>query len=83
MYAEMAVSYTHLDVYKRQVVAWAHYERRTHSLLIGIYRTMRIPKEISILMIKKGLPIFFNEFLWAGGLAALTQCCLLYTSRCV
>ena len=25
-------------------------------------------------MIKKGLPIFFNEFLWAGGLAALTQC---------
>lgn len=35
---------------------------------------MRIPKEISILMIKKGLPIFFNEFLWAGGLAALTQC---------
>lgn len=56
------------------VVAWAHYERRTHSFLIGIYRTMRIPKEISILMIKKGLPIFFNEFLWAGGLAALTQC---------
>ena len=56
------------------VVAWAHYERRTHSFLIGIYRTMRIPKEISILMIKKGLPIFFNEFLWAAGLAALTQC---------
>ena len=26
------------------------------------------------MMIKKGLPIFFNEFLWAGGLAALTQC---------
>lgn len=29
-------------------------------------------------MIKKGLPIFFNEFLWAGGMAALTQC---YSTR--
>lgn len=25
-------------------------------------------------MLRKGLPIFFNEFLWAGGIAALTQC---------
>lgn len=25
-------------------------------------------------VIIKGLPIFFNEFLWAGGMAVLTQC---------
>ena len=25
-------------------------------------------------MIKKGFPIFLNEFLWAGGIAVLTQC---------
>ena len=29
-------------------------------------------------MIKKGLPIFLNEFLWAGSIAALTQC---YSTR--
>lgn len=27
---------------------------------------------------KKGLPIFLNEFLWAGSIAALTQC---YSTR--
>ena len=32
-----------------------------------------MPKEIALKIIKKGLPIFFNEFLWAGGIAALTQ----------
>lgn len=26
------------------------------------------------MFVKKGLPIFFNEFLWAGGIAVLTQC---------
>ena len=37
-----------------------------------------VPKELTVKIIKKGLPIFFNEFLWAGGLAALTQC---YSTR--
>ena len=25
-------------------------------------------------IIRKGLPIFFNELLWAAGIAVLTQC---------
>lgn len=37
-----------------------------------------MPKDVSLKMIKKGAPIFFNEFLWAGGIAALTQC---YSTR--
>lgn len=28
----------------------------------------------AIATVKKSLPIFFNEFLWAGGMAVLTQC---------
>ena len=30
------------------------------------------------MVVKKGLPIFLNEFLWAGGIAVLTQC---YSTR--
>lgn len=60
------------------VVIWAHIRKNQHEFLRGLYRTFLLPKEIMVKMLKKGLPIFFNEFLWAGGLAALTQC---YSTR--
>ncbi len=56
------------------VVIWAHACRQKHTFLLGIYRTLFMPKDTAVMMIKKGLPIFFNEFLWAGGMAAQTQC---------
>lgn len=60
------------------MVIWAHIKKQEYVFLQGIYRTLFIPGKIAVPMIKKGLPIFFNEFLWAGGLAALTQC---YSTR--
>lgn len=60
------------------VVIWAFVKRKKHTFLQGVYKTLIIPKELSLKIIKKSLPIFFNEFLWAGGIAALTQC---YSTR--
>lgn len=60
------------------VVIWAHLKREQHEFLQGLYKTILMPKDVSLKMIKKGAPIFFNEFLWAGGIAALTQC---YSTR--
>lgn len=60
------------------VVVWAHARRDRHVFLKGLYRTLLLPRDVAAEMIKKGLPIFFNEFLWAGGIAALTQC---YSTR--
>lgn len=60
------------------VVIWAHLKKKQHEFLHGLYKTIFIPKDVSLKMIKKGAPIFFNEFLWAGGIAALTQC---YSTR--
>lgn len=57
------------------VVLWAFLmRRRKHEFLAGLYRSMLIPKDSAAKFLKKGLPIFFNEFLWAGGIAVLTQC---------
>ncbi len=57
------------------VILWAFASRKKkHEFLIGLYRTMLIPKTSAVRFLKKGLPIFFNEFLWAGGIAILTQC---------
>lgn len=56
------------------VIIWAQLSRKKHVFLQGAYRTLLIPKALAGKMIRKSLPIFFNEFLWAGGIAALTQC---------
>lgn len=60
------------------VVIWALARRKKHIFLQGVYRTLLVPKDLTVKFIKKTIPIFFNEFLWAGGIAALTQC---YSTR--
>ncbi len=56
------------------LIIWAHIAREKHFFLKGIYRTLRI-KNISVMpIVKKGIPIMLNEFLWAGSIAFMTQC---------
>lgn len=50
------------------VMIWAMHRSREH-----IYRTMKIPLRLAGIILPKSLPIFCNEFLWAGGIAAMTQ----------
>lgn len=56
------------------VIVWSHAKKKKHTFLNEIYRTIRVPLREMNIVIKKGIPIFLNEFLWAGGMAALTQC---------
>lgn len=60
------------------VVIWAHMREKEHEFLQGMYKTMLVPKKMVGEIVKKGVPIFFNEFMWAGALAAMTQC---YSTR--
>ena len=57
------------------LILWTFRARKTkHEFLIGLYRTMLIPKDSAARILRKGLPMFFNELLWSGGIAVLTQC---------
>ena len=56
------------------VVLWTHLQIHKHEYLQQVYRTLRVPIRRMGIIIKKGIPIFLNEFLWSGGMAALTQC---------
>ncbi len=56
------------------IIIWATLRRKRFTFLQGVYRTLLVPKTITAQVIKKGMPLFLNEFLWAGGIAALTQC---------
>lgn len=48
-------------------------KRKKYVFLQGTYKTLLVPRDICVKIIKKGLPIFFNEFLWSAGIAAITQ----------
>lgn len=48
--------------------------KKKHEFLIGLYKTLLVPKDTAKKMLLKTLPIFFNEFMWAGAIAVLTQC---------
>lgn len=39
----------------------------------GLYRTLKIPKSLTVNIIKKGIPLLINEFLWSLGMTTLTQ----------
>ncbi len=56
------------------IIVWAHAQKRKHTFLQGVYRTLKVPVSMVKEILKKSIPIYFNEFLWAGGIAALTQC---------
>lgn len=48
--------------------------KKKHEFMIGLYKTLLVPRDTAKKMLIKTLPIFLNEFLWAGGIAVLTQC---------
>ncbi len=56
------------------IVVRVHREEETYSFIKGLYRTLRIPKELVFQIMIKGSPLLFNETLWAAGMAMLTQC---------
>lgn len=56
------------------LIIWSLARKEKHIFLQGIYSKFLVPADFALNIIKKGLPIFFNEFLWAGSIAMLTQC---------
>ena len=56
------------------IASWTHIHKNQHPFMKKIYSSFKIPKTLSINMLKKGIPLLFNEGLWAAGTATFTQC---------
>lgn len=56
------------------LIIWSHKDAEKHVFLRGIFSTMKVELSLAADMIKRGIPIFANEFMWSAGMAALTQC---------
>ncbi len=60
------------------IVYWTHSHKNEHPFIRGAYRSIRVPKPLTMQMLKKGTPLLINEFLWSSAMAMLTQC---YSTR--
>ncbi len=56
------------------VVAGTHRRADRYSFITGVYRTLRLPRALAGQLFIKSLPLLLNEFLWASGLAFISQC---------
>lgn len=55
------------------VVIYTHRKKQDNPFIVGVYRTIRIPRRLLGLITVKTLPLLINETLWAGGMAMLAQ----------
>lgn len=60
------------------VAGWTHLHGRQLPFIQGAYRSMHIPKTLFRQILIKGMPLMINEFLWASGMAIMSQC---YSTR--
>lgn len=56
------------------VIAWTHRHKEQNPYIVGIYRTLKVPKALIGKYFIKGAPLLINETLWSSGMAMLTQC---------
>lgn len=56
------------------IVVYAHVRRRRFPFIQGAYRSFYIPGALLGDIVRRGMPLLVNEFLWSSGMAVLTQC---------
>jgi putative MATE family efflux protein len=52
----------------------AHLKPDGYLFVKGLYKTLRVPAKLASAMLRRGLPLLANEFLWSLGMAVLSQC---------
>lgn len=60
------------------VIVWTHRNPDKMPFIVGAYRELRVPAQLTWNITKKGTPLMFNEILWSAGVAIMTQC---YSTR--
>lgn len=56
------------------VIFWVHTHHDKNPYIVGVFKGFSIPEDLVLRMTAKGLPLLFNEFLWAAGMSIIAQC---------
>lgn len=60
------------------VIVWTHRNPEKMPFIVGAYKELRVPAQLSWNIVKKGTPLMVNEMLWSAGVAIMNQC---YSTR--
>ncbi|MBQ1519289.1 MAG: MATE family efflux transporter [Ruminococcus sp.] len=55
-------------------IIWTHTHKEKNKYVIGLFKGFRIPSKLTADMIRRGIPLLLNEFLWAAGMSVIAQC---------
>lgn len=56
------------------IIITVHSRKDRYPFADGLWRSMRIPASLTRTILRKGLPLLYNELFWSMGVTALTQC---------
>lgn len=56
------------------VAGWTHLHPTKAAFIRNAYRSFRLPRPLLSQIIRKGMPLLINEFLWSSGMAVMNQC---------
>ena len=56
------------------VAGWTHRNSEKKPFIKGAYRSLYVPGALLKSIVRKGMPLLINEFLWSTGMAFLNQC---------
>ena len=60
------------------ILLFTHLKPQTHPFVKVLYRTMKVPRALPGLIVKKGMPLLLNEAFWSSGQTTLVQ---IYSTR--
>ena len=60
------------------VAFWTHRNSLKHPFIRSAFRSFYIPAYLQKIIIRKGMPLLFNEAIWSVGVAIMSQC---YSTR--
>jgi len=55
------------------ILIYTHKHSARFPFVVGLYRTMKVPVNLTVLILKKGFPLMINELLWSIGVTKITQ----------
>ncbi len=55
------------------IALWTHVHKDKNPYIQGAFRSMYIPCQLFGSIVRKGMPLLVNEFLWSTGMAVLNQ----------
>lgn len=56
------------------IILAATLKRKKFPFVIGVFKSIYVPRNLAKQIITKGMPLLVNEFLWSSSMAVLLQC---------